>query len=283
MSALAIASSSSACTSVRPVSGATAVAMPRATSVTSSRSSSGARSCVSIARWLPPAARRGGRRSRAASSAAAHRRGRARAARTCRSLGAARQSAACARTRARRARRRASRRRRCPRARSHEWINASVVISQQYSAVGFSPLESDTVPSSAPGAPNAASEPFTAASHVATGSSPSWSPSKRPPMSATVDPCDERRHPQLLDGDVVDEHPHVPVVVRRRVVPLALADRVHVRAEAVDRPPEQHDELGHARRRYAFPRVRRQKRGARRSRLERWRTSHPFDTRSRVT
>ena len=38
MSALAIASSSSACTSVRPLSGATAVAIPRATSVTSSTS-----------------------------------------------------------------------------------------------------------------------------------------------------------------------------------------------------------------------------------------------------
>jgi hypothetical protein len=60
-----------------------------------------------------------------------------------------------------------------PRARSHEWMSASVVISQQYSAVGFAPADSDTVPSSAPGAPKAADEAARAAFQAATGSSPS--------------------------------------------------------------------------------------------------------------
>src|SRR5262249_16925323 len=44
-----------------------------------------------------------------------------------------------------------------PRARSHEWISASVVISQQYSSRGVAPRERATVPASASGALKAAS------------------------------------------------------------------------------------------------------------------------------
>ena len=57
--------------------------------------------------------------------------------------------------------------------------SASVVISQQYSAVGFSPDDTTPCRRARPARRTRASDSATAASHAATGSSPSWSPSRR--------------------------------------------------------------------------------------------------------
>ena len=115
-----------------------------------------------------------------------------------------------------------------PRARSQEWISASVVISQQYSAAGISPRDNNTVPSSAPPAPNAAVD-------VRQRRIPRRDRIRAEliAVEAVADvghgrTIDERGHPQLLDGHVVHQRAHVPVGAGRRVVPLPVAgSRAH--------------------------------------------------------
>ena len=48
----------------------------------------------------------------------------------------------------------------------------------------------------------------------------------------------EGRNPELLDRHVVHEHPHVPLRIRCRVVPLLGADRMNMPAETFGRALE---------------------------------------------
>ena len=82
-----------------------------------------------------------------------------------------------------------------------------------------SPYDRCTLPPAGPARPPLASASPAASRTVATGSSPSRSPSKRSPTSAIVLPAEQRRGPAVLADDVVDELSHVPLGARRRIAP----------------------------------------------------------------
>ena len=125
------------------------------------------------------------------------------------------------------------------------WINASTDISHRYSAAGVGPRERHTVLSIAPEAPNAVARGADRGVPCGDGIVAE---------AVTVEPVPDVRHvpsreqgrtPQLLDGHVVHQGAHVPLVARRGVVPLRCRDQMDPPPEPLDGPLEPLDVIVH--------------------------------------